>query len=125
MRKWIDKGNSKWIEAFGSCDSALFSSLFDHDGALLGRNGVVLHGREDVQKGMRELMKNMGSAVVTVQTRELWVIEDLAYETGDYAYTFKPEGKQESKISGRYVTIWKEQKDHSWKIFRDIGIPDK
>jgi len=49
---------------------------------------------------------------------------DLGYSTGkfDLSYT-DPSGKQISD-HGKYVTVWKKQKDGSWKVVRDIFNSD-
>jgi uncharacterized protein (TIGR02246 family) len=125
IRKAIDEGNSAWIRAFRETDSGLFVSLFDEDGAILGRNGNIVQGREKIKEHISAAMKEMGSATVTVKTRDVWVIRELAYETGDYSYAFKPTGGSGVKTTGRYVTIWKQQADGSWKIYRDIGLPNE
>ena len=33
-------------------------------------------------------------------------------------------GGQTAKLTGKYQTTWKKQKDGSWKIVADIGNPD-
>ena len=49
-------------------------------------------------------------------------MDDLAYETGKYTYTFTPPGKAETQTGGHYVTIWKRQADGGWKIMADMGV---
>ena len=65
-------------------------------------------------------------AETTVETTNLWVFGDEAYETGKYSYTFTPEGSDKEVVrAGKYVVIWRIQPDGSWKIYRDIGLPDE
>lgn len=59
---------------------------------------------------------------VTVTTVNVWVDGEIAYETGKYKYEYIENGKPGTD-EGRYVTIWKRQKDGSWKLFMDMAVP--
>lgn len=59
---------------------------------------------------------------VTVTTVNVWLDGDTAYETGKYLYEYMEKGTP-GKDEGRYVTIWKRQKDGSWKLTMDMGVP--
>ena len=51
------------------------------------------------------------------------LIDDTAYETGTWSYTYHPKNQQEQRIGGRYVTLWRRQPDGGWKIWADMGVP--
>ena len=57
-----------------------------------------------------------------IDTEDLWVVDDLAYETGKYTYTYRLVGKEENHIGGHYVTVWKKQSDGGWRIAADMGV---
>jgi ketosteroid isomerase-like protein len=65
-----------------------------------------------------------GPIKVSIETQDLWSVDDLVYETGQYTYTFTPPGKSATRIGGHYVTIWKRQADGGWKITVDMGVPN-
>ena len=97
--------------------------LFAEDGILLGRNGKIFKGPQQIFERQRPLMEGAGKGVkVTVTTVDLWLNGDTAYETGKYSYKYQEKGKPVTE-EGRYVTIWKRQSDGSWKIIADMGIP--
>jgi ketosteroid isomerase-like protein len=49
---------------------------------------------------------------------------DLGYTIGAYEMTFNdPTGKTVSD-KGKYVTVWKKQKDGSWKVLLDVFNTD-
>jgi ketosteroid isomerase-like protein len=50
-------------------------------------------------------------------------MDENAYETGLWSYTFQPSGKAEQHIGGHYVTVWRKQPDGGWKIWADMGVP--
>ncbi len=125
VRQAIDKGNAQWIEAWEKADASLLSRLFAEDGILLGRNGKIFKGPQQILERQKPVMEGAGKGVkVTVTTVDLWLDEQTktAYETGKYSYKYQEKGKPVSE-EGRYVTIWQRQGDGSWKIIADMGVP--
>jgi len=122
-RQAIDKGNAQWVEAWDKADASLIAALFANDGVLLGRNGKVFKGPEEIFQRQKTVMESAGKGVKsTVTTVDLWLDGDTAYETGTYSYKYQEKGKPVTE-EGRYVTIWKRQADGSWKIIMDMGVP--
>ena len=122
-RQAIDKGNAQWIEAWDKADASLLARLFAEDGILLGRNGKIFKGPQQIFERQKPVMEGAGKGVkTTVTTVDLWLDGDTAYETGKYSYKYQEKGKPVSE-EGRYVTIWKRQSDGSWKIIVDMGVP--
>jgi uncharacterized protein (TIGR02246 family) len=123
VRQAIDKGNAQWIAAWDKADASLLAQLFAEDGVLLGRNGKVFKGPQQILERQKPVMEGAGKGVkATVTTVDVWLNGDTAYETGKYSYKFQEKGKPVIE-EGRYVTIWKRQSDGSWKIIVDMGIP--
>lgn len=124
IRQDIAVGNARWIKAFRQGDPDQAAALFDKDGALLGEGGEITYGRDEIRRAMRRWMKQLGHAVVTLDTRDLWRIGGFVYETGHYEYTWYPSGADSSSTSsGTYLAIWKLQVDESWKIYRSLPLP--
>jgi uncharacterized protein (TIGR02246 family) len=122
-RKGVDKGNAQWIEAWDRADATLIASLFADDGVMLGRSGKFFKGQKEIFERMKTVMEAAGKGVkATVTTVDLWLDGDIAYETGKYSYTSVEKG-QPITDEGRYVTIWRRQRDSSWKIIMDMGVP--
>jgi ketosteroid isomerase-like protein len=48
---------------------------------------------------------------------------DLAYTVGTWQVS-KKENPEEVLATGKYVTVWRKQKDGSWKAVADIGNDD-
>jgi uncharacterized protein (TIGR02246 family) len=122
-RQAIDKGNAQWVEAWDKADAAMIASLFANDGALLGGNGKLFKGQQQILERQKTVMEAAGKGVkCTVTTVDLWLDGDTAYETGTYSYKYQEKGKPVNE-EGRYVTIWRKQNDGSWKIVTDMGVP--
>src|SRR4030095_4525332 len=122
-RKAIDKGNAQWVEAWDKADASLIASLFAEDGVMLGRNGKVLKGPQQVRERRKTVLEAVGKvAKATVTTVDLWLDGPTGYETGTYSYKYQEKGKSVTD-EGRYVTIWRRQSDGTWKIIVDMGVP--
>jgi len=124
IRRHIDAGNAKWIEAMRYQNPQLLASVFDSDGAMLGSAGKVYRGRDAIADAMGGAMKAWGPTETTIDTDGVWVVDDVAYETGRYTYSRKGEDGQDAVSRGRYVVRWKRQDDGTWKIATDMGLPD-
>jgi uncharacterized protein (TIGR02246 family) len=122
-RKAIDNGNAQWVHAWDKGHASLLAGLFAPDGVLLGRNGKVFKGPQQILERQKTAMESAGKGVkATVTTVDLWLDGNTAYETGKYSYKYQEKGQPVTE-QGRYVTIWKRQSDGSWKIIMDMGVP--
>ncbi len=115
VRRAIDKGNAQWSEGWAKGDAAMVAAIFAEDGVQLAGSGKIIKGRQQILERQKAAMQGADPGVkVTVTTVNVWLDGDTAYETGKYKYEYTEKGKP-GKDEGRYVTIWKRQKDGSWK----------
>ena len=49
---------------------------------------------------------------------------DLGYTIGHWEAHFRNDKGAPASSTGRYLTIWKQQTDRSWKVVQDIGVQD-
>jgi uncharacterized protein (TIGR02246 family) len=125
VRRAIDKGNAQWSEGWAKGDAAMVAAIFADDGVQLTGNGKMFKGRQQIMERQKAAMQGADPGVkVTVTTVKVWLDGDTAYETGKYKYEYTQKGKP-GKDEGRYVTIWKHQKDGSWKLAMDMGVPQE
>lgn len=123
VRSAIDKGNAQWAEGWLKGDAAMVAAIFAPDGVQLSGSGKVIKGIEQIRERQAAGMKGADPGVkVTVTTTQVWLDGDTAYETGKYKYEYTEKGKP-GKDEGRYVTVWKRQKDGSWKLSMDMPVP--
>jgi uncharacterized protein (TIGR02246 family) len=124
-RSAIEKGNAQWSEGWAKGDAAMVASIFAEDGVQLSGSGKLIKGRQQIMERQKTAMAGADPGVkVTVTTTNVWLDGDTAYETGKYKYEYTEKGKP-GKDEGRYVTIWKRQKDGSWKLAMDMGVPQE
>jgi uncharacterized protein (TIGR02246 family) len=123
VRRAIDKGNAQWSEGWAKGDAAMVAAIFAEDGVQLASSGKLIKGRQQILDRQKAAMQGADPGVkVTVTTVNVWLDGDTAYETGKYKYEYIEKGKPGTD-EGRYVTIWKRQKDGSWKLSMDMGVP--
>ncbi len=123
VQRAIDAGNAAYIAAFKQADAKALSQVYDAQGSRLNEGGVVVRGRAAIVKDVGDFVSQVGPVRVTLESKELWLIDTHAYETGIWSYSFQPQGKAEQHIGGHYVTVWKKQPDGGWKIWADMGVP--
>jgi ketosteroid isomerase-like protein len=49
---------------------------------------------------------------------------DLGYTIGHWEARYRNDKGAPARSTGRYLTIWKQQSDRSWKVVQDIGVTD-
>lgn len=125
LKKAIDKANQEWIEAWDKGDPTKTTALFADDGKFLQSSGKIIKGKKQLLEWQTAFMKGMGKgAKVGINTLNVWLDgDDTAYEVGKYRYDYLDEGKA-AVAEGKYVVIWKKQKNGLWKIFMDMGVPN-
>jgi uncharacterized protein (TIGR02246 family) len=125
VRRAIDKGNAQWSEGWAKGEPAMVAAIFADDGVQLAGNGKIFKGPQQISEHQKAAMQSVDPDVkVTVTTGTVWLDGDTAYETGKYKYEYKEKGKP-AIDEGHYVTVWKRQKDGSWKLAMDMGVPQK
>jgi uncharacterized protein (TIGR02246 family) len=122
-RRAIDAGNAAYKAAFLQADAEALAQVYDADGVRLNEGGVVIRGRTAIARDVAGFVSQVGPVRVTIETAAVWLVDDVAWESGAWSYTFQPKGKAEQRLGGRYVTLWRHQADGSWRIWRDLGVP--
>ena len=123
VRAAIDSGNAAYIKAYAHEDAAALAQVYDPDGARLNSNGLMARGREAIAASVGAFLKRVGPVRVRLETVDMWVTGDHAYETGIWTYTYTPPDAAERTIGGRYVTVWRQHSDGRWRILADLGVP--
>ena len=119
----IQAGNAAYIAAFKGADPNALAQVYDPQGARLNEGGTVVRGRRAIEDDVGRFVGKVGPVRVTLETKEVWVVDSTAYETGVWSSSFQPKGQAEQRIGGHYVTVWKQQADNGWKIPADMGVP--
>jgi uncharacterized protein (TIGR02246 family) len=121
----VDAGRARYIADYANLDATALAALYDQDGVRMAGKGKYARGRPAIEKSVSSFRKAVsGPTGVTIETEELWVVDDLAYESGKCTYSSTPTGERKSPIGEHYVTIWKRERDGGRKIIADLGGPN-
>lgn len=120
----ISAGNAKYIQANEKGDAALFASLFDNEGMIVHPNVDPIRGKEHIQAEVSRIMSKSRFSDWEMNSLSIHASGNLAYELIQYGFTLRPEGKNPIGLSGKYLMIWKQQSDGSWKILMQVAQPN-
>jgi ketosteroid isomerase-like protein len=90
-------------------------------------DGVELPNGESAVKGKPAIRKSLGdwepgmSLTWTPTGSAMAASGDLGYTYGDYTLKTKDKDGHPVARYGKYMTVWKKQKDGSWKVAADMG----
>lgn len=121
-RQQIDAGNQAWIDGVKQGNVELISATYTSDAVDCGPAGECIRGRSAIEQHMKQELAQTGKAD-SAHVKSIGSVqqEHFVYEWGQAEAHF-PSGK---KIVDRYLTVWQEQPDGTWKIFRNLVIPNK
>jgi len=121
-RRQIDAGNQAWIDGMKQGNVAMITATYTSDAVDCSPEGDCIRGRTAIAQHMTESMAKFGKAASASVTSIGSVQQgSFVYEWGQAEASF-PNGK---KVVDRYLTAWREEPDGTWKIFRNLVIPNK
>ncbi len=99
-------------------------SFFAEEGMQLTPEGNI-KGHEAIRAYMGPAFARPGFSLRWKPTfADIGASGDLGYTTGTYESRGTDAQGNPVVRTGRYVSIWKKQKDGSWKVVLDTGSPD-
>jgi uncharacterized protein (TIGR02246 family) len=113
--------NRAFEDAVSKGDSEKIASLYTRDAIALPPDAPMVRGREKIRELWASVMKDLGLKAANLNTRDLEVAGDTAYEVGEAALAL---GSQNAVV--KYVVVWKKV-EGQWKLHRDIwnAMPSK
>ena len=121
-RSQIDAGNQQWVDAMKQGNVSMLGPGNTENAVDCSAAGECIHGRAALEKHMQEEMAKSGKA------DSASVVSVGAVQQGRYVYEWGeakahfPNGKS---IVDRYLTVWQKQADGSWKLFRNLVMPNQ
>ncbi len=97
---------------------AAFASHFAEDGVEL-ENGGGITTKEEMRNA--HAWPEGTSLTWTPVKADMAASGDLGYTYGNYVFRSKDEEGKTVTGYGKYTSIWKKQKDGSWKVVVDMG----
>jgi ketosteroid isomerase-like protein len=122
-RKAIEKANQIFIDASLRGDSAAVGALLTDDTLLLPPAGRMIQGKKATEDYWRATWVQLKILDFKMTILNLYGKGDLVYEVGSYTLKFQVQGK-ESVDEGKYVVVWRQSANKSWRKLIDIWNSD-
>jgi len=122
-RKAVEDANQKFIDASLRGDSAAVGALLTDDTLLMPPGGRMIQGKEATEEYWRATWVQLKILDFKMTILNLYGEGDLVYEVGSYTLRFQVQGK-EGVDEGKYVVVWRQSADRTWKKLVDIWNSD-
>jgi ketosteroid isomerase-like protein len=97
-----------------------FISYFAEDASEVENGGEIVTGKANIRKSLEPWGPDLSLAWTPVKA-EMAASGDLGYTFGNYVLKVKDKDGHPVVQYGKYATVWKKQKDGSWKVVMDMG----
>jgi ketosteroid isomerase-like protein len=111
----------EFMKAAAERGSQGYMSYYAEDAAELPNGEHILRGKENIAKTMGFLDQKENHLTWSPVHADMAASGDLGYTYGTYEFRSKSREGQTIVNCGKYVSIWKKQKDGSWKVVMDMG----
>lgn len=111
--------NRMFEEAARKGDADRIAALYTPDAMVLPPDGDMVKGRDSIKQMWASALKQMGLKDVKLDTLDLEITGDAAYEVGEATLGLETEpGKRQTAVV-KFVVVWKKV-DGQWRLHRDI-----
>jgi len=113
----------RWNTDIKTRDAAKFASYYDEHATVMDPFLAPQHGRAAVEAGMKQVFKDPNFSL-TFEADAVRVTDELAYTQGHCVET-ETDQATHAKVTNpcSYVTVYKHERDGSWKAIEDIASP--
>jgi len=117
LQKTVNDYNAASKEAMMTGNGEKAMTYYQDDAMEMGPNMETAKGKDAIKAQQDQMSKsNMKMTDVNLTTTELKAAGDIAYELGTYSMTITMPPMGEVKDHGKYIAIWHQQADGSWKV---------
>jgi len=121
--KALAKLDDDWSAAAATRDAAKVASFYADDALAYPPNEPVAVGRAAAQKVWAAYFAEP-SFKISWKTTHAEVNGDLGFTSGTYEDSYKGADGKLVQEKGKYLCVWKKQKDGSWKAIHDMWNAD-
>jgi ketosteroid isomerase-like protein len=101
---------------------ARLDGVYTENAAILPPDSEIVRGRENIKEFWSKVILEGGLSEAPLTTVEVEMLGNAAYEVGTAQLTFQGQSGT-SQISLKYIVVWKQDTDGTWKWHRDIWNP--
>ena len=110
----IVAANRAFEEAARKRDTEMLAAFYTPDAIVMPPDAPFVKGRESIKQLWGSAIQQMGLKEVRLNTLDLEIVGDTAYEVGEAVLTLESGG-----ATVKYVMVWKKV-DGQWRLHRDI-----
>lgn len=110
--------NTKYEEAYNKGDANAVTALHTKDARVMVSGFPTSVGTDEIRAAIAAETTGSATLTINLETIELDVTENMAYEKGRWTTLIKEQGKPDEMIKGPYLVIWKKI-DNEWLIHFD------
>ncbi|MCC3860077.1 YybH family protein [Pseudemcibacter aquimaris] len=110
--------NSKYENGYNSGNADAVAALHTKDARVMVSGFPTSVGKDAIRANITAETSGPAKLNLSLETTELDVAENMAYEKGRWTTVIKEEGKADITINGPYLVIWKKV-DNKWLIHFD------
>jgi ketosteroid isomerase-like protein len=111
----------EFMQAAADHGSQGYMSYYAEDAVEVPNGHAFLKGKAEIAKTMGFLDSPDNQLTWSPVGGDVAASGDLGYTYGTYEFTSKDKDGKPTVSHGKYTTIWKKQKDGSWKVVLDMG----
>jgi|HubBroStandDraft_1064217.scaffolds.fasta_scaffold01022_2 ketosteroid isomerase-like protein len=119
----VRAADQAWMKVYSAKDLQKTLAFCDEEGSMMAPNSPIATGKAAIAKLVAADF-NYGDLVWHADKAGVARSGDIAYTSGTYKFSFKDQSGKPVVDNGKYLTVWKKQKDGSWKVFFDMFNTD-
>jgi len=112
---------AEFMKAAAEKGSAGYMSYYADDAVEVPNNAPIIQGKTNIAKDMSFLDDKNNHLTWTPVGADISSSGDLGYTYGTYEFDSKDKDGKPVVEHGKYTSIWKKQRDGSWKVVLDMG----
>ena len=117
----IEENVAKFSEALVNGDVETALTFYTDDAIVMAPNAPSMNGMEAIKAGFTQMMSAGEMTSFKLNLSEVRIMGDRACEIGTYSSAMMIPGMEsEMTDTGKYVAIWKQTADGSWKMSIDM-----
>jgi ketosteroid isomerase-like protein len=111
----------EFMKASAEKGSQGYMSYYADDSVEVPNGALLIQGKAEIAKGMGFLDDKNNQLLWTPVGADISASGDLGYTYGNFEFHAKDKNGKPVVQYGKYTSIWKLQKDGSWKVVLDMG----
>jgi ketosteroid isomerase-like protein len=121
----IRKADIDWAKAAQTQKLDAWMAFYSDDATVLPPNEKPASSSAAIRKSIGELLTLPGLSITWGPTKvEVAKSGELGYSYGSYQDSFSGPGGKRVEDRGKYLEVWKKQKDSNWKCSIDMWSSD-